>query len=167
MKRAYVLIPKNEAGKNDFEKILYLEAKRVDVLTPTSLIEAEEDEADRAWEELRGKIIKDAKGLDLKKLEPLEKVIELYFDVFKRHFEEAGLYPAFCYLAVLLIWEIFTKLGYEVKVMKSKVVHHDFTHYFTEIVDKITGLTWIFDATAEQFQEPFGDQYNSSRYEKN
>lgn len=163
MKRVYVLIPKNEAGKNDFEKILYLEAKRVDVLTPTSLIEAEEDEVDRAWEELRGKITKDAKGLDLKKFEPLEKVIELYFDIFKRHFEESGLYPAYCYLAASLIWEIFTKLGYEVKVMKSKIVHH----WFVEIVDKITGLTWIFDPTAEQFKEPFGDQYNSSRYEKN
>jgi len=164
MKRAYVLLPKNEAGKNDFEKILYLEAKKVAILTPTSLIEAEEGEADESWAELRGKIIKDAKGLDLEKFETLEKVIELYFDIFKRHFEEAGLYPVYYYLAVSLIWEIFTQLGYEVTVMKSKTIHH----WFAEIVDKITGVAWIFDPTAEQFfKEPLEDQYNSSRYEKN
>jgi len=151
--RPYVFIPKDKVGKNDFERMLYLEAKE---MTESNF----DFKEDRDYKELRAKIGGEVERLELNKIESLEEKTDLYFNIFKKHF---CYYPLYCDLAVSLTKEIFTKLGYEVKAMKSKRLYH----WFIEITDVATRLTWIFDPTAEQFQEPFGDQYNSSRYEKN
>ena len=157
-KRPFVLLPKNLAGKNDFEGIVYLNAQEIDV-SPCDLIKMEGDQEDWLWKKTRAEIIKELEELLFRK-KSFEKTIEQYFNIFQKFWREVGFYPVYCYLAVIIHRELFTTLGYKVKVMKSKELHH----YFVEITDDTTNTIWIFDPAAEQFKEPFGEQYFSSRF---
>lgn len=176
MKRPYVLIRKDRVGKNQLERKIYLGAEER-TLAGFELIEKlllfkdtefkleilKEDEADEEeYERLKYAIIREAERLGIKKTEQFEEIVDLYFKAFKKLFSAADHYPLDCDWAAALTTDIFDEcLNYEVTVMKSKEINH----FFTEITDK-AGVLWTFDPSAEQFQELFGEQYNSSRYEK-
>jgi len=188
MERPYIFIPKNKIGKNEFERKVYLNAKKPDVEKMTLLEKlmiavnpkwAElildtvgkkiDDWEDQTYDNLTKKVGTGAERLHIEKIEPLEKKIDVFFDILQKNFKAAGYYPRRCGWAASISIKTFTRLGYKAQVMALKVSDSEwpFYHYFIEITDKATGITWIFDPSAEQFKKsPFRTQYLSSRYEK-
>jgi len=154
LKRPYVLIPKKEVGKNNFETLIYLEQEEItEVFVPT----------DQPMEtRIIEKVLKEVEVARMGEISAFEEIIDVFFDIFQKHFREENMYPYYCAFGVLLTSKTFTELlGYKVVLKKSRSIYH----FFTEITDK-TGISWIFDPAAEQFKDSFGKLYLASCYDK-
>jgi len=184
MRRPYVLILKDKIGKNEFQKQIYLEAEEEEIflIDTTDLLrkllsnnpeqwaktvvaetfmvsESLGTEEERKYKKLKAKITKEVERSELERIESFERVVELYFDIFKKCFEEMNLYPlGDSDWAASITRDVFLNLRHKAKVMVSK--SEEINHYFIKITDR-TGFRWIFDPMAHLTQsfEEFSKQF--------
>lgn len=187
MIKNFILKPKDELGRNEFEKTVYLEAEAEELFLGNTTDKAKElistnpeewadtvaaeilvtsdslgSEEQRNYEELKIEIMNDLKKLELDKTESLEEAIRLIHSILKERFEKAGLYPLGDSDWIASIGrDALIELGWEARVMRSMSVGP--IHHFIEVIDRSTNLSLIFDPMPHLVQ-PFSEF--SKQFEK-
>ncbi|MCK5493572.1 MAG: hypothetical protein KAJ14_10725, partial [Candidatus Omnitrophica bacterium] len=156
----YVLIPKLSLLEFPLGRGIYSKSKKWagpirlencnrEILDLLGEMETEIEGVDREqnYEKMKSTIKSELERLAWKNVEYFEVKIGLYFNVFRKYFSG---YPFDCDLAASLVKDLFSEQGYSVIIMEYR---GDLVHYFVEIKDKDTQITWVFDPVAEQFKK--------------